>query len=931
MFAAPLFLCVCLTTALPEPLSIELGPTTRQQGLSVPSGGDGRNQPATLAGSPCRRIAGERSLYLYVCADDTRVPAGQYDAYLTVDYFDHGLGTIQVQYDKASGSGANPRYATAEDMIVMVGSGQWQRTVLRLPDARMGNGQNFQADLRLSGKDVAIRRLELSFTRPAGYVPGGMDRAVLDKIRTIGRPEMELTFGCDGGPAQALLFRALGVTSVESYVTWQTVEDAAEGQWDWSRWDRQVEVLEQADLKWVPFVIVGPGYATPKWYRESKRSEPYICLEHGMPSKIQSLWNPELRGWVDRFLKTFAERYGNRNVIESVLLGVTGTYGETLYPAGPETGWTYEIPGEFHNHRGWWAGDRYAAADFRRYLQRHYADIATLNRAWGTGHSSFHAVAPFLPAKAPSPRARADLVDWYVQSMTEWSVFWVATARKYLPKTEIYLCVGGDGDPELGADFSALAKAVAPLGAGIRITNEASNYAKNFVITREVATACRAFATYFGNEPAGNVNALGNVARIYNATASGALQLFCYQGIVLQNSEAIDAFRQYVPTLLKRSPQVPAGVYLPKTSWALDDICLQRVFDAAERLRDRVDLEFVDRLTLGAEALQPMRLLVLPDAPYAEPAEIAALEKWVNAGGILVARVDRQRPLLRTPEGSDAGRNTLLATPPADLRLTRMTLDGRPPRHFRLEVGKESDTDYLYGQWHGQEDGREFKEPGATKRWSGAKAGLYLPCDPSDDATLILSGALSGHSLPGPNRVLVNGQIVGELDKAGVQTYRFAVPRELLAARTVAEVAFEIHTFRPSEHGASDRRDLGLALSAVELVSKGAEATPQQSGRLQQEVDWDAAAKCVRRIGKGATLAVPTETVFELNELVVQTLLHPERLMPGATGVVLASPETDGVYATELSDGVLYYNSNPEERMAGGVKVPGSGIAFQKR
>lgn len=931
MLAAPVFLCAVLTTALPESLSVELGPTNREQGLSVPSGGDGTNQPDTVAGSLCRRVAGDRSLYLYVCVDDAQVPAGHYDAYLTVDYFDRALGTMQVQYDKAVGGTSNPRYAAAEDMIVMVGSGRWQRAVLRLPDARMGGGQNFNADLRLCCTDVAIRRLELSFKKPAGYVPGGLDPAVLDRIRTSRQPQMELTFGCDGGPAQALLFRALGVTSVESYVTWQTVEDAAEGQWDWSRWDRQVEILQQADLKWVPFVIVGPGYATPKWYRESERSVPYVCLEHGTPSKIQSLWNPELRPWVDRFLKTFAERYRDRGAIESVLLGVTGTYGETLYPAGPETGWTYEIPGEFHNHRGWWAGDCYAAADFRKYLQRRYADIAALNRAWGTEHASFEAVTPFVPAKAPSQRARADMVDWYVQSMTDWSVFWVATARKYLPKTEIYLCVGGAGDPELGADFSALAKAVAPFKTGIRITNEASNYAKNFVITREVATACRAFETYFGNEPASSVNAQGNVARIYNATASGALQLFCYRDNVLQTAEAIEAFRQYVPALAKRSPHVHAGVYLPKTSWALDNDCLRRGLDAAERLRDRVDIEFVDRVTLGAPTLRAMRVLVLPDAPYAEPAEIAALEKWVAAGGILIAQVDRDRPLLRTPEGSDEPRGALLATPPADLRLVRMKLDGQPPRHFRLEVGKGSDADYLFGQWHGQEGGREFKEPGATKRWSGAKAGLYLPCNPTTDATLILTGSLSGHSLPGPNRVLVNGQPVGSLDKAGVQTYRFPVPRRLLAGRPVADVTLEIRTFKPSEHGASDSRDLGLALSVAELVTKGAEQAPPQSGRLQQEVDWAAVAPCVRRIGKGATLAVPTQNGLELNELVVQALLHPEHLVPGATGVVLPSPETDGIYATELSNGVLYYNSNPDDRTVNGLNVPGHGIAFQKK
>jgi hypothetical protein len=937
MFASSVLLCVLLTAPAPETLSIDLGSTNQEHGLSVPTGGDGTNQPATVAGSACRRITGDKSLYLYVCADDARVPAGRYDAYLTVDYFDENLGTMQVQYDKVpDGHTSNSRYATAEDTILMVGTGQWQRAVLRLPDARFGNGQNFNADLRLHGAEVAVRRLELSFTPPKGYIPGGVDPSLLDKIRASRRPAMELTFGCDGGPAQALLFRSLGVTSVESYVTWQTVEDAAQDQWDWSRWDRQVDILQQADLKWVPFLVLGPGYATPKWYRESQRSAPYVCLEHGTPSKIQSLWNPDLRPWVDRFIKTFADRYRDRGVIESVLLGVTGTYGETLYPSGPEKGWTYEIPGMFHNHRGWWAGDRFAVADFRKYLQKRYGTIGALNQAWNLKHASFDTplsfddLTTFQPSKAPSHRAAADMADWYVQSMTEWSVFWVATTRKYLPKTEIYLCVGGAGEPDLGADFSALAKAIRPFDAGIRITNEASNYAHNFTLTREVATACRAVGTFFGTEPAGTVTAVGNSARIYNATASGALQLFCYRDNVLQTPEAMAVFRQYAPTLDKRQPRVPAGIYLPKTSWALDEGCLRRVFDAAAKLRDRTDLEFVDRTTLGSPALREMRVLALPDAPYVEPAELAALENWVKAGGILVARVAPNRPLLETPEGNTTARDALLVAPPAGLQLARMQLDGRPPRRFRVEVGQGSDMDYLFGQWHGPESGGEFKRPGATKRWSGARAGLYLPCDPTVDATLLLTGSLTGHSLPGPNRVLVNGQPVGTLAKAGTQTSRFAVPHSLLAGRPVAEVTLEIRTFKPSEHGASDTRELGLALSAAELVAKGAENEPLQAGRLQMEIDWAAAARCVRRLGRGATVAVPSQNGLELAEVVVQALQHPERLVPAATGITLPSPASDGIFATQLSDGILYYNSTTDSQNVNGVEVPGHGIAFQK-
>jgi len=316
-------------------------------------------------------------------------------------------------------------------------SHQWRRAVLRREHARFASGQNHQADLRLNAERLAVRRIELGFSRPADYRPGGVDPAQLESLRSRIGPGMELTFGGDADRGQAALMRVLGVTSVESYVTWQTVEEAGHGQWDWSRWDRQTEILRSAELKWGPFVILGPGYATPGWYRESDHSRPYVCLEHGQASKIQSLWNPELRPWIERFIQAFAERYRDSGIIESVLLGVSGTYGETLYPAGPADGWTYAIPGQFHNHRGWWAGDPDAAESFRTYLRKRYGDVASLNRAWATHYADFDAVAPMLPDKAPSLQARSDMVEWYMDSMTEFAAFWVATARRHFPQTPI--------------------------------------------------------------------------------------------------------------------------------------------------------------------------------------------------------------------------------------------------------------------------------------------------------------------------------------------------------------------------------------------------------------------------------------------------------------------------------------------------------------
>jgi len=70
-----------------------------------------------------------------------------------------------------------------------------------------------------------------------------------------------------------------------------------------------------------------------------------VCLDHGQPSKVESLWNPALKPEIERFVAAFAEHYGRGGVLESVLLGVSGIYGESIYPPGRKAAGPPTSPG----------------------------------------------------------------------------------------------------------------------------------------------------------------------------------------------------------------------------------------------------------------------------------------------------------------------------------------------------------------------------------------------------------------------------------------------------------------------------------------------------------------------------------------------------------------------------------------------------------
>ncbi|MCX5759852.1 MAG: beta-galactosidase [Candidatus Hydrogenedentes bacterium] len=208
--------------------------------------------------------------------------------------------------------------------------------------------------------------------------------------------------------------KSLGVTSHEGYVRWNLCEPE-EGRYDWSVYDAFVGVYKQTGLKWLPFLIIGSAYSLPDWYYKQPGSQGYVCLEHGEATDVESLWNPVLRGHVARFIQAFCEHYRTTGVLEGILLGVTGNYGEAIYVATGND-WTSDVHGPYHTHAGYWAGDPYAVKDFQKWLANRYADVAALNKTWGAQFAGFDAVKPFLRKDAPNDRAWLDFCKWYIDT-----------------------------------------------------------------------------------------------------------------------------------------------------------------------------------------------------------------------------------------------------------------------------------------------------------------------------------------------------------------------------------------------------------------------------------------------------------------------------------------------------------------------------------
>jgi hypothetical protein len=188
---------------------------------------------------------------------------------------------------------------------------------------------------------------------------------------------------------------------------------------------------------------------------------------------------------------------------------------------------------------------------------------------------------------------------------------------------------------------------------------------------------------------------------------------------------------------------------------------------------------------------------------------------------------------------------------------------------------------------------------------------------------------LSEHSLDAENPVYVNGHRVGELDQADPQMYRFEVPAEILEGRPVAEVSWEVKTWRPSEHGMTDGRHLGAAVRWVEMHSTGAEDQPVASPAIRSALDTDlVAGECLRRVGEGATILLPTSVGQAADALGLAVLEVLEgRLGAGAPSVDWPDGGRDGVYWTETQDGYVVLNATDDAVTIRGVAIEPHGMA----
>lgn len=458
-----------------------------------------------------------------------------------------------------------------------------------------------------------------------------------------------------GRPSESLLedepyrlAKENGITSLQSYVHWSEVE-VAPGIYDFSLYDPVVERIRKHGLRWTPFVIAGPYYSTPEWFRNSEENVFAKCLEHDTETVIQSIWNPNLQKHVKGFLRSISEHFESE-LLESVLLGISGNWGETIFPAGGGFKWKPE----FHTHIGWWAGDTHAIESHRSYLKAKYLSLQNLNRAWSAEYTDWESIlpdavecAPGFQVNASLANRRLDFVEWYIDSMNHYCEMWLRSAREVFPDTEIYLVTGGEGEPQLGADFALQTKIASKYNAGVRITNQNDSYEYSFASTRMISSSSRFYSSYYTTEPGGANTSQGVPMRVFDMLTGGARGM--YFKMLLENvgpgrdsckpTDLLSEFARNEEFLALECGDaiIKVGVLYPTTAINLFSYeVLRPLLLYSGKLRDAIDFDFIDETMICDGALSKYVILISLVPSVIKTQTFDIISSWCRNSGLVI-------------------------------------------------------------------------------------------------------------------------------------------------------------------------------------------------------------------------------------------------------------------------------------------------------
>lgn len=431
--------------------------------------------------------------------------------------------------------------------------------------------------------------------------------------------------------------RENGLRGFEDYLCWGTMEEKA-GKWNWEQHDRTQQLLSRLGIEYVVYPWI---HFPPLWYADKYPEELMRCLEHDEPIRVVSFFSPRTLDAYREFYRRVHEHFGDKVAVMYACLN--GPYGEGNFPL-PHVDW---VVNQGHSHEGWWIGDRYAQADFRRFVQERFSALKTLNAGWGTAFESFDKVdyprafclgERQLDPENMTPEERRrwlDFCEWQQNVLPKFAKQVAELVLEFYPAERVKIKPGGSAGginplswgtncPGFAKELSGLAIGAQPADAHGAVFGD-----------KWVYSAYRHYGIPFSSETAGAIDTHHQTRRIFSDASSGAIQLFTYE-----YEKHAPVVQKYIHLYQGRYPKTSVAVYAPITDFRLGR-SLETTIHACQRLRDLTDFDVLDELLIRDGFLSKYTHLILFQAEWMESEVMEHIQQWQKRGGTTIAFVDK--------------------------------------------------------------------------------------------------------------------------------------------------------------------------------------------------------------------------------------------------------------------------------------------------
>ena len=296
-------------------------------------------------------------------------------------------------------------------------------------------------------------------------------------------------------PGNLSKLKSFGVDTVELRLTWWELEKEP-GQFDFSRFDRDIERVEKAGLQ--PGLMAWFNHPPP-WYGGTR----FKCLSHGLESTTLSPWDPATLKEADRLYAKVTERYGDR--IKFVYVTGSGAYGEPCLPQGIRH-YVFSSP---HSHIGLdWVGDRFA------------------REAWARVSS----VPPEDVVRGACDRATAiAFADFITERTAGFTADTFRLVRRHFPHARYGVPIGHVPDIAHGQSRSLVVKRMCEVSPDFTARWTGMAYLGEFglcnALANRISSAARFYGCAFGEEAADYIGPDNAANAIYEAVANGCSML----------------------------------------------------------------------------------------------------------------------------------------------------------------------------------------------------------------------------------------------------------------------------------------------------------------------------------------------------------------------------------------------------------------------